>query len=73
MSTYQHVLKSKVEKIEDKLGALDDTENVMDLYDEILDKSRYFSLVSKHTAEQLKKEQKNAGKRTRRKITNKTR
>ena len=73
MTSHHHVLKSKVKKFEHKLGALDDTENVMDLYDEILDKSRYFSLVSKHTAEQLKKEQKNAGKRTRRKITNKTR
>jgi len=69
MTSHHHTLKSKVKKFEHKLGAQSDTENLMDLYNEILDRSRGLPIKQKL----MEKEQENAGKRSRRKVTNKTR
>jgi CO dehydrogenase/acetyl-CoA synthase beta subunit len=73
MSTLNHVLKSKVKLLEDKIGTHSDTENLRDLFNQILDKTRHLPAVQTHIDEQSKQEQRQTDEGTRRKTTTKTR
>jgi ATP-dependent Lon protease len=73
MTTNNLFLRNKLKKFENKLGSRNDEDEIKQLFETILDKSRHLPAVQKYLDKQQKKEQRQSDERSWCKTTTKTR